>query len=239
MKSTKPRWQRKFCCFTLIELLVVIAIIAILAAMLLPALNNSRSKARTISCLSNQKQLGSVVLMYADTFDSSLPPFYQNHISGSLISWPMILLTVQNCAPSLFDCPGFPTTNQERWASHFKEIKNPTDGMGWYPNYGINDRIWDHYKLNRFRFPSSCMMMIDVYLGQNFKRGYYIAQETYVSSGEFGLIDARHQSVANALYSDGHAEGTRVHAGDNCQTYSDSRNPYLDAPFAGFNTADR
>src|SRR3982074_603449 len=57
--------------FTLIELLVVIAIIALLAAILFPVFAQAREKARSISCLSNLKQLGTANMMYAQDYDES------------------------------------------------------------------------------------------------------------------------------------------------------------------------
>ena len=98
------RTPGKDAAFTLIELLVVIAIIAILAAILFPVFARAREQARKVSCLSNLKQIGTAIMMYAQDYDETLcPPSVGANDTPASFGWAdLIYPYVKN--DKVFDC---------------------------------------------------------------------------------------------------------------------------------------
>ncbi len=138
------RWQhptnRKF---TLIELLVVIAIITILAALLLPALNQARSRAKASGCTSNMKQVGASSVFYSGDFNGFFPigQYVMAYDSKAVTHWYMRLAAIYlGGRGNLFICPG--ATEEQGYNSETNGAGSFTCNTGTARSDTQNYRIW-------------------------------------------------------------------------------------------------
>ena len=165
-------WSRGRPLFTLVELLVVIGVIAILAALLLPALKGARDKAKEISCANQQKQIFSGMSYYEQDYNGYLPKCRETDNSSLVWLWYM---APYNITDEVFLCPADPKNYGSYWKSG-----DPVPPGGWpssYPNpvkinigcniyrpskvqYGFFS--YEHLRYSRIIYPSEFMFVLDI-----------------------------------------------------------------------------